>query len=167
MQSWVRPWDAVLKSRWVQTQQSAEMWAILQGDELASHMGIRAIHIAPDNLSAIWSAIRLTGAIDIPCCGKLPRRLAHQVRRTKIQVYLNSVPSKSNLADAPSRLYEYPDLVTTPAGACTTHLVASSKPNNDPMAMGWLGSSGSSGGGAIAGKGPGPSPTPNAIACRL
>ena len=47
--------------KWVQSQQSAEMWAVIQGVKLAVNMGLKAVHIVADNLAAIWPAIRLTG----------------------------------------------------------------------------------------------------------
>ena len=100
-------------------------------------MGIKAIHIAADNLSAILSALRLMGAVGNPYLGRLLRRLAHQVRRTKIQVYLSWVSSKSNRADTPWRMYEYPDPLTMQAAAWATYAVASNMPNVDRVAMGW------------------------------
>ena len=105
-------------------------------------MGLKAVHIAADNLAAIWSAITLTGAVGNPVKARLLRRLSHLIRRTKVKVYISWVPSKSNPADAPSRLHQYSDPITLQAEAWATTLVASGKRNANLVGMGWLGSGG-------------------------
>ena len=116
---------------WVQSQQAAELWALTHGVRLASHIDLKAVHTAIDNLEAIWSAIRLTGVVGIPIRARLHRRLSHMNRRTRRRVFISWVPSKSNPADAPSRLHEYCDPIIMQAEAWATFLVASGKPNAD------------------------------------
>ena len=103
-------------------------------------MGLKVVHIAADNLAAIWSAIKLTGAVGNPTRAWLLRRLSHLVRRTKINVDISWVPSKSNPADAPSCLHEYSNPLTMQDEAWATFLMASGKQIADLVGMGWLGS---------------------------
>ena len=78
------------------------------------------IHIVADNLATIWSEIQMTGAGGNPCRARQLRRLAFVVRRTGVQVFLGWVPSKSNPADAPSRIFEFTDPVIMQADARAT-----------------------------------------------
>ena len=77
----------LLPSR-IRSQQSAELAAIGMALWLGAHMGLSAIHIAADNLSAIFLAISLTGGggggMGNPPGGRPLRRLAHTLRWIKI-----------------------------------------------------------------------------------
>ena len=132
-------WSPYLRCRigllpeWIKSQQAPELRALTHGVRLASHMGLKAVHIADDNLAAMWFAIRLTGAVGNPARARLFGRLSHLVRRIKIKVYISWVTTKSNPADAPSRLHEYSDPITMQAEAWATFLVASGKQKADPV----------------------------------
>ena len=43
------------------------MMVLIKGVKLASPMGLKAVHIAADNLADIWSTICMTGAVGNPC----------------------------------------------------------------------------------------------------
>ena len=48
---------------WVSSQQSAELWGIYMGIKLAFRIVLTGVHIAVDNLAAMWATIQLTGAV--------------------------------------------------------------------------------------------------------
>ena len=56
--------------QWVKSQQIAELMAISNAVKLAAHMKLPAIHLAANNMAAIWSIIRMTWAVGNPWRGR-------------------------------------------------------------------------------------------------
>ena len=128
-----------LLPHWISSQRSAELAAIGMAIKLVAKIRLPAIHLGADNLAAMWSTIKLFGAVGNPY--RLLRQIAHTMRLGRVQVKLSWVPSKLNPADHPSKLHEFPSATLMHANAWATFLVVSTQANH-LLFMGLVGSGG-------------------------
>ena len=110
--------------KWVNSQQTTELMAIANATKLAAHMRLLAIHLAADNMAAIWLVIIMTGAVGNPWRGRASRRMAHTLRWGRLQVKLSYVQSKLNPANHPSRMFEFTNHTKMHAQTWAIYLVA-------------------------------------------
>ena len=113
--------------------------AIANVAKLAAHMKLPAIHLAADNMAAIWSVMRMTGAVGNPWRGRALRRVAHTLRWGRLQVELSYVQSKLNPANHTSRVFEFTNHTEMHAETWATYLVAKTQNKPHRVPMGWAG----------------------------
>ena len=127
---------------WVNSQQTAELMAIVNAVKLAAHMKLPTIHVEADNLAAIWSTIRMTGAVGNPWRGRALRRLGHVLRWGRLQMRLSYVRSKMNPTDHPSRIFEFQNHTVMHAQTWATCLVAKAQNKPQLVPMRWAATGG-------------------------
>lgn len=96
--------------RWVQSQQSAELFALEVGIRRAANQGRSCITLVTYNLAAALSAVKGKASIVLSAQNRILRRMQHLLRWSGMQVFIEWVPSHCNPADPPSRWAEFASL---------------------------------------------------------
>ena len=111
---WISLWSPHIGIRiyraptWVNSQQSAELLALVTAARIAAFRGLPSLALAVDNMAAIHSALHCRAPPAAKPRTRLLRQLQHTLRWSGLTLHLHWVRGSLNPADPSSRWYSYP-----------------------------------------------------------
>ena len=113
---------------WVLSQQSAELFAVVQAARVAVFRGLSSVSIATDNSAALYCALACKASPSATAHNRLLRQLQHLLRWSSLHLSLHWIRGSLNPADPSSRWYLYPDLSVMIGHTLGRHLAFSRDP---------------------------------------